>query len=391
MGRITFTSTFEDGEINSVTGDIDDPIILEAYWSDGKGNPITVLDYNKQAHINVKSKNIINEKITLRVYENDPFDDDHIYTTKYTTEYDEFVMSFDVTPNMFVKGEEDLVHFYFSLQIEDQDKVEFCNSNSKYLKIHLVRYVPSVMKTLGWNKGAALQEEWFRRKPTKNIDENPDFSIITMDWVLGFTVPNNIYNLMITEKIWINTDGKIALLAEINKMVTDGEIIIPTIEGTSVNFGVFEKTLTPHKNIKVPKFDKYHYQERKYDVLGIFRPLDDLTAALARFVFRMCSGGTITKNKDNYTILINKVAIYLRDSFDFIDPGWSSQNLGYWNIKKNKVWKTNIQTTPEYRLIENSSYQDYAKEFKMGGDFRLYSDLKYTDTNDTFEIPLNTF
>ncbi len=365
--------------------------ILEAYWSDEKGIKINVLDYNKKAYIRIKSKNIFKKIITLRVYESDigPMNDDFIWEDELSLKNNDAILSFNLTPNMFVKGEEDLVNFYFTLQIEDQDEKEFNNNKKEYLKVHLVRYVPGVLKALGWNKGAELQEEWFSRQASSNPDSNnPNLSIITMNWILGFTSAKTLLSSMITQKIWVNTAGKRALLSEIKRMIKDNEVTIPINEGSSSSFGVFNNTIINYKNKRIPKFDKYHYQERAF-APGSFSTLDDLTAALANFVFRMSSGGTITKNKDNYTIQIIKVATYVRDSFDFIDPGWASQNLGYWNIQENKVVKFSLGSG--YRLIENSSYQNYRSEFQMGGDFRLYSDIHYTNTNDTFDVPLTTF
>ncbi|KAA1242358.1 DUF6402 family protein [Aquimarina sp. RZ0] len=368
-----------------------DPEIIEAYWVDKDMNKETTLDYNEKARIRIKTENAQGKKIKVKVYESDfgPMNDDFIWEHEWTLQNSDAILSFNITPNMFIKGEEDLVHFYFTLQIEDLDEEEFSNDDADYLKVHLVRYVPRVLEALGWNKGAELQEEWFSRQPSNNPDVNdPNLSIITMDWVLGFTSAQTLHTSMIAQKIWANSAGKRALLSEIKRMASDGEITIPTTDEASTNFGVFDTSLITYKNRRVPKFDKYHYQERAF-APGTFSSLDDLTAALANFVFRMSSGGTITKTKDNYSIQINRVATYVRDSFDFIDPGWASQNLGYWNIEENKVVKLAIGSG--YRLIENSSYQNYRDEFQMGGDFRLYSDIHFTNTNDTFEVPLTTF
>lgn len=390
------TAIFESGKGNKLKIALPEvektPQVLEAYWCDKDQVKTTVLEHKSKAYVLIKGANLDGKKIKFEAYETDfgPMNDDFIHEYEWTFSGTEMLYSFNVTPKMFVKGEEDLVHFYFTLAIEEDDAVTFCYSDDEYLKFHLVRYVPGVLSALGWNTGSALQDEWFSRAKTTDPDStNPDQSIVKMSWALGFARVKTVHDAMITNKIWVSTKGKPALVKEIQRMVTDGKVTVPKKEGDSTAFGIFSNSIIDHDDQKIPTFDKYHYQESKFKP-GVWdnttTDLDDLTAALANFVFRMSAGGTITKTKTGYTVHVTKVATYIRDSFDFIDPGWASQDLGYWNIAKNKVSKTPGVISSGYRLIENSSYQNYQDEFDIGGDFRLFSDIKFTTVNDSFNV-----
>lgn len=375
-----------------------EPEIIEAYWVDKDMNKETTLDYNEKARIRIKTENALGKKITVKVYESDfgPMNDDFIWEHEWTLENSDTILSFNITPNMFIKGEEDLVHFYFTLQIEDLDEEEFSNDDADYLQVHLVRYVPKVMRALGWNIGAALQDEWFSRSASANPTSNtPDLSIVKMDWALKFDRARTVYNTMVNGKVWVSTRGKIALVKEIKRMHSDGKINYPTTENSSTSFGVFDRSIITHSGVEIPTFDKYHYQESPANIDAwstTDEDLDDLYAALANFVFRMAAGGSITKKKHHYEISVNTVVFYVRDSFDFIDGGFvgtlMSQPLGYWSIKENKVTTENKD---EYRYINNESYRDYRAAMGIGGDFILFSDLKYKTVNDSFQVPLTTF
>jgi hypothetical protein len=104
---------------------------------------------------------------------------------------------------------------------------EFCDTQSTRLKIHLVRYIPHIMKTKNWSKGILLQEKWFENSsnniPGKYADIN---NIIKMDWVLSFNRAKQVYNKIKNDKIWINEAGKNSLIKEIKKM----NLKLPTID-----------------------------------------------------------------------------------------------------------------------------------------------------------------
>ena len=412
MGTVSFqdypnvSMDFKDVEIEKI------PEIITAYWVDADGKKATKLPYGTDTiGIYIKGKNLSGKEAKIRVFDSDwgPFNDDHIIDIKEKLTGDEKVIPLDFTEKHFVEGEkaddfhndntEDSLQLYFTIEIEDYIKEEYCNEDEEQLNVHVVKYIPRIMKKIGWEMGFALQEEWFARKSNEKPQENePLMNVITMDWVLGFSRAKEVYDSLVssTQKLWVSKLGKKALIQEIKRMIEDGHVSLPRKIHETSPFGVVKQNVVNYEHsskgkMQVPLFDKYHYQEKEFEesLFDTFwnNKLDDLYAALANFVFRMCSSGTITRNNNSYTISVKKVHVYVRDSFDFIDDGLlMSQPLGYWNIAGQEV---NARPKYGHRLIKNSSYQEYRKEFDKGGDFILFSDLKSIDVQDSFNVSLS--
>ena len=74
--------------------------------------------------------------------------------------------------------------------------------------------------------------------------------------------------------------------------------------------------------------------------------------------------------------MVNKLGIYVKDSFDFISE---DEYLGDWSIINQDVEATIGATKSGYYKITNKSYRDYQKDSHMGMDFNLYSTIKEED------------
>jgi len=126
-----------------------------------------------------------------------------------------------------------------------------------------------------------------------------------------------------------------------------------------------------------------------------FGDMDDLRAALANFVFKVIIIGTaepIIEEKEKqkkltgrYKVTINEVDIYVRDTYDFNDPPGEDQELGNWDFDDDSVGRTlfNGGTT-----VNNSDFRKWRDANGKGGDFLVYSDIKYVKLTsaDTFEF-----
>lgn len=378
-------------------------VVQDAYWivNDQDETKTTQLTYNQEKAF---LKIIFNphavqeqKKYKIGVYEQDPILNDTIFEDqnwKVITRQN-IILSFNMTPALFEKAGDDIAYLFFKVVVEEDKEYEFCNSNGAYLKVHLVRYIPGVIRHLGWQNGAALQDAWFARVGSQNPTVNvPITNVIKMDWVLGYPRAKNVYDTLVIQKIWANAAGKNALVNEIKKMIIDRILVIPSVENQAVQFGVFDAQIVTISNKKIPKFDKYHYQERSF-IENAFdandEDLDDLYAALANFVFRVVAGGIIARRKNHYSITITRVGVYVRDSFNYIDEGWNqimSQPLGYWDIVSNKA---STKKGDGFRYINNESYNKYRTDYNKGGDFIVFSDIKTINTSDEFQMPLNTF
>lgn len=123
----------------------------------------------------------------------------------------------------------------------------------------------------------------------------------------------------------------------------------------------------------MPLFERYYHQSVKYEISKIGEPLDDLFGTLASCQFRVIAMGKVTRIENEfkipfitfgnviksslYSVEINKIGVYVKDSFDFITE---DEYLGDWSPSKNTV-KINILpiALPDHYKISNASYREW--------------------------------
>ncbi|MDX1605391.1 MAG: DUF6402 family protein [Candidatus Competibacterales bacterium] len=247
--------------------------------------------------------------------------------------------------------------------------------------------IPKIMKAKGWLKGKALMEGWFARpandKPRKG---RPDTQTITMHWVLGYRRAKQSFDKAVKGQVWVNPAAR----GEIVKMLhRKGHLTFNSIGNEP--FGDFTLPVTKidddYVQYKTVGGDGYYYGsylEGYFNNYGHYfygyDTMDDMTAALGRFVFRIAVKGTVSPEKNNRrTITVEKAAFYVRDSYDFN----GDQFLGLWDKDDNSVsaWKLGSGS-----WIENKDFRDYRKKTGWGGDYLIYSDLKIVDSRHSFGI-----
>lgn len=225
--------------------------------------------------------------------------------------------------------------------------------------------IPGTMRKMGWTNGAALMDRWFAL-PSNGVPENgfSDTSTIKMSWVLGFSRAKEVYNEIVTQKLWFNTPAK----SQIQRWLTnEGKLA-----QKDTSFG------GPMQNVLA--LDSTYVQARY--VGSVWDPLDDMYGALGKFAFRVAVAGNITFQKatSKHKIAIREVGIYLRDSYDFN----GEQSLGHWSDGIVGKLPVPFVTTE----VTNKDFRDWRAANGKGGDFLLYSDvmlLKRT-TPDVFEV-----
>ncbi|MCG8518672.1 MAG: DUF6402 family protein [Pseudomonadales bacterium] len=235
--------------------------------------------------------------------------------------------------------------------------------------------IPQIMDKNNWPVGAALMRKWFSGK-SNNIPAagTPSLTDVKMDWLLSYSRAKSVYDGILSEKIWINEEAK----KEIIQMLKRKSLL----SNTERSFG------TP--KIPLPNVDRDYIQFRP--VGGIldmaFGDMDDLRAALANFVFRIVVIGKVVPTLNDrrlptgeYRVTISEVGIYARDSYDFIDEAGDDQPLGNWDFDDDSVGRTFLNGGVD---VHNSDFRVWRAKNNKGGDFLVYSDIRYTRTNDSF-------
>jgi hypothetical protein len=227
--------------------------------------------------------------------------------------------------------------------------------------------IPAIMRSKKWYNAASLMDSWFSRPVTVAPKYGlPDTTTIQMDsWVLTFSRAKKIYEQLMKERIWMNT----AAQAEITKMLRRKNLLIPA----SVSFGNLDQP--------VPLQDDDYINQRVVS-FGLF-DLDDMSAALGNYIFNVVAAGYVTSTPGTtaYQVSITEVGVYVKDSFDFN----GDQDLGYWDDSDNSASMFNPLSGDG---VTNQTFRDWRAKNMMGGDFRVFSDLKRTVIKppDTFFI-----
>lgn len=281
-------------------------------------------------------------------------------------------------------------NFHLRIYCENQrfiPKEEYLNMN---LKIHFVVLIPGIMKKMKWQLARKSQIEWFEGKANNYPWESePKLNYFTLGGLMHFDRFKEFFEEH--KEDW-KTDKAIGVLKnEIKKMQKDKLINYPTANNPTIEFGTFSgeiinKTITPDeykdqpvKTVieRMPLFEKYYFQYASYEE-SKYNKLDDFFGAIANCNLHFCAKGFLHYNSGNIKVEIKKIAVYVKDGFDFA----GDQPLGNWSYKNQDAYKLMSGVT-----INNKSYRDYRKDIKMGQDCYRYSNLYIYDVNyDIFEL-----
>ncbi len=136
--------------------------------------------------------------------------------------------------------------------------------------------IPKIMRSKGWLNGARLMETWFSRPravaPGYGL---PDTTTIRMAWVLTFPRARQVYDQLMRERIWANAPAQqeTALMLRRNGFLGSGPRAFGTL-GMAVSLQDRD-----YINLRAVSF-------------GLL-DLDDLSAALGNFAFRVLVAGSV--------------------------------------------------------------------------------------------------
>lgn len=237
-----------------------------------------------------------------------------------------------------------------------------------------ITQIPGIMTALSWLPAAALMSDWFSRSPNSApASGTPNASAITVSWANGFSRARSVYDSMIADRVWVNSAAR----ALIESRLTAAGLPSP---GATIPFGTVSGS--------APALHSAHINHRPVSQ-GLTAPLDGLAGALANFDFYVIVEGAVTDigpsprwslfTRRSYRVDIARLAIYIRDSYDFN----GDQPLGCWDPVANTVSRTGLGRSNE-TCVNNETFRTWRAANSRGGDFYAYSNLDVLSTSDSF-------
>lgn len=232
------------------------------------------------------------------------------------------------------------------------------------------------MRSKGWVKGAALMDRWFAGPSliTPNV-QSPDTTTITMKWALDYSRARGTYNKLIRERAWANpaAQGEIKKLLKRKNLLTDATQRFGQLSGAvdllDADYVQYRGLGSGYSGVYSGASADTYYGLYYYGASYYGGGMDDMMAALGNIVFRVLVSGTVTPAGSGHDVTIDKVGIYLRDSYSFEND----QHLGFWDDSDNSVSAVNFLSGTR---VSNKSFRDWRAANGKGGDFLIYSDVK---------------
>lgn len=251
--------------------------------------------------------------------------------------------------------------------------------------------IPGVMRSrLGWPVAAALMERWFRGagfempdlmkqgrgnyRLSRLIPAYLDESTVTMAWALGFArVRSAVARL---QAQWASPAGKAELRLHLKKQ---GDIQIQPCW----RFG----------NLALPAKILDESCQVNFCSLGsLTDPLDDFYGAMGEATLKVAVSGMVTKKGPGlFSIDIDELGFYLRDSYDFNDHenAFLSQPLGFWGhqgvqrfdvsapiaVSRQEIEENQDRAPGRTYFVQNNDFRRWRALRGRGGDFLVLSDV----------------
>lgn len=257
--------------------------------------------------------------------------------------------------------------------------------------------IPVIMRRRGWPQGATLLQHWMDHPSNTNPSLGiPDLSTVKVSWTLAFPRAKAVYDFAVRGKVWTAPDAKIRIRAMLSRHYGNNQ---------SSLFHVDNPRRVDPESFTATNIGNIYEDRVAYVPMGEWTTLDALTAALGRFGYYFNVSGSCEPQGSRFAVQIDRVGIYIRDSFDF--EGF--QPLGFWDTHDDYVsrsdpshcWEVGRRTVrvpfmspttvPVYgcgmaTYFSNGRFRDYRTHTGKGSDFYVYSDIVYINTHDRFMV-----
>ncbi|KPB76000.1 Long-chain-fatty-acid--CoA ligase [Pseudomonas syringae pv. coriandricola] len=257
--------------------------------------------------------------------------------------------------------------------------------------------IPGAMRNMGWDTAAALMQRWFDSpawempKEWKEEKTKPDPStllsaqceegIVKIDWAMQFERCREAVKLAESRLTNINSGVRLRMLLKNAGWVGEETFDLDT------------------KMMKASQLDTKS-QVNFAEFGSAWDMLDDMYGALGSATLKVgVSGKTFVKenlitNQKHSFFQISHLGFYIRDHYDFNGP----QYLGTWTEDRVLTKAETVMTmTPQgylvirlkdgpFASITNGDFREYREKTGKGGDFIIYSDVHWVDSQKIIDL-----
>ena len=215
--------------------------IEDAYWINPKLEKSSLMDirFNKIWFCIIFKKEALGKTFKAKIKSLDSVLDDSISDEgSYIIDKEKMYLSFDLNGKAFQKGGDAIQKLYMLINL-DNKKHKYPLSEEDYLKVHVIHYVPKVMRAQSpsWEIAAKCQERWFMNESSVAPNyANPATDIVRMDWVFSFDRIRSVYR-DISNGVWKNNKGIEKLKERLREMYKEGDLALPKVFGQKIEFG----------------------------------------------------------------------------------------------------------------------------------------------------------
>jgi hypothetical protein len=254
-----------------------------------------------------------------------------------------------------------------------------------------LRDVPGTMRKSAMPIGAALMDRWFagdawemsprEKDGTVSIGligaDRIEDGIVTMAWALGFPRVAAIHERLLMT--WSQPQRLAKSQQRLTALMRAWLHRHPSVGDKPFRFG----------DLRRPVREIEETCQINLEVIegSLFDELDDFFAAIERASFKIAISGMAEPGAEGtYTIAIDRIGTYLRDTYDFN----GDQRLGSWSrngVSRVAMLAPAIPIDPvradnetaaargQYYTVDNGSFRAYRARFGKGRDFFVHSDV----------------
>lgn len=258
---------------------------------------------------------------------------------------------------------------------------------------HLVRdaanFVPQIrfiMAANGWRVASWLQTVWVGGAANQLVGAARDgrgntgplrVVNVSIDWALAYERAAAAYRALVRPEVYASEEVQETLLNQL-------DALFDRQGGSILRFGRLTSPTTDPR-ARARELEEDYVTHRTLGKWAAYRAgVDELNAALGRFTMYAVPAGWAVRDGRRIRVTIERVGVYLRDSYDFN----GEQGLGQWRTPAGVAapWESPgdgdiaggrlPRCSGQWVALSNWAYRTYRERTGLGEDFLVYSDVK---------------